>query len=1035
MKNKQTNEWINTLGLSGRSQPDLFLSPDDIAGAPHAAAMRVGFKELGLAGFFCINTVPTVAFLLQDELNTVEINKVHRALWNQGLSSLLLVIFPDKIHAYSLVQKPVPEDITDSNAKDHRHIETFRLVADSLKISQLITGIESGRYFQNNRACFNEENRIDSVLLSNLKETEERLVKKGLPVEAAQVLLLQITFIAYLEDRKIIDADYFKRSLGSNKILSLKELLDNYNPEHLKTLFKRLHKDFNGDMFFAPCSFVASESTHTILPEQIKCLAVFRHGLVEMDTGQKRFWPYNFRYIPVELISAIYDRFLADSELRRDTGSYYTPRCLADLTINQIWDELPLEVRTMPNFNVLDPACGSAIFLVRIFQRMEEDWRRQHPKNKPGWDVLSSFVLRLHGWDNQPNAVRIGIFSLYIALLEEVEPSAIQALFEEGKILPKLFGSTMCHYNFFDKNAPDKKFDLIIGNPPWVSRKKDKVALAKSWCSSHNLPMPSGELAWAFIWKGLEHVKADGLVGFLLPAMGVFLNHSKTTIHARNIWVERTRIKRVINFSDFRFQLFDGAIRPTALCLFKRRADDNNNYRIEHWCPKVDRLFQTTRMITLNSGDKIMLSKARVLENPNVWGQLMWMKNRDMKLLGWLSSLSKLGKKLTTFSESKEPGFPSDSSQWIIGQGFQPISSAKDKPKTSARVTKIPFLDAKKFHSWVLPSAILSKPWHTPKVRRKGFEDGFQGPHVLIIKGVLSSGLLRVAYSEQDLSFRHAIQAISFPKKDSSTLKLLTAILNSRFAAWYYFHKTAGIAAERPTIDEDQLLELPFPEIEELPDPKSAREAKNAIIKILDKLLQDKDQVLPGEFPSNKTVERLNQLVYQYYGLTKDEITVIEDTFLYILKSIQPHRNKSVLLWEIPKNPHWHEYMETLISSLNEGLQPGNYLSASLIVNHPDLAVLELSIQDVRPQNPYQIIESNDAFKCALNKIHDGLKRPLSQNFQLFPNLCLFIDKSLYLIKPKTVRYWMKSSALNDADDIVGDLISTRHPNKRQRIQ
>ena len=86
----------------------------------------------------------------------------------------------------------------------------------------------------------------------------------------------------------------------------------------------------------------------------------------------------------------------------------------------------------------------------------------------------------------------------------------------------------------------------------------------------------------------------------------------------------------------------------------------------------------------------------------------MWMKNRDMKLLGWLSSLSKLGKKLTTFSESKEPGFPSDSSQWIIGQGFQPISSAKDKPKTSERVTKIPFLDAKKFHSWVLPSPNIS---------------------------------------------------------------------------------------------------------------------------------------------------------------------------------------------------------------------------------------------------------------------------------------------------------------------------------------
>jgi hypothetical protein len=494
MKNKQTNKWIKFLDLSDRSKPDLFLSQNDVIGATHAATMRVGFKELGLAGFFCVNSVPTVAFFLQKQFDRIEIDKVHRALWNQGLCSLLLVILPDEIHAYSVVQKPVTEDYSDQPLKDHRHIDTFNLLADALKVSQFITGIESGRYFQENREHFNEENRVDSVLLSNLRETEKLLVEdEGLSTDAAQALLLQITFIAYLEDRKIIDADYFRRAIGSNKIHSLKDLLGSHNPEYLKILFKRLHKDFNGDMFFAPCSFVASVYTPHLLSNQIKRLATFRHGLVEVATGQKRFWPYDFRYIPVELISAIYDRFLSDSEERRGIGAYYTPRFLADLTINQLWDELPLKVRTMPDFTVLDPACGSAIFLVRIFQCMAEDWRTQHPGNEPGWDILLSFVLRLHGWDKQANAVRIGIFSLYIALLEEVEPSTIQALFDEGKILPMLFGCTMCDYDFFDESTPDKKFDLIIGNPPWVSRKRNKVISAIKWCSSLELPMPSEE--------------------------------------------------------------------------------------------------------------------------------------------------------------------------------------------------------------------------------------------------------------------------------------------------------------------------------------------------------------------------------------------------------------------------------------------------------------------------------------------------------------------------------------------------------------
>ena len=56
-----------------------------------------------------------------------------------------------------------------------------------------------------------------------------------------------------------------------------------------------------------------------------------------------------------------------------------------------------------------------------------------------------------------------------------------------------------------------------MGNPPWVSRKKDNVASAKNWCSSlplRNLLCRLEKLAWAFIWKGLEHIKRNGIVGF-----------------------------------------------------------------------------------------------------------------------------------------------------------------------------------------------------------------------------------------------------------------------------------------------------------------------------------------------------------------------------------------------------------------------------------------------------------------------------------------------------------------------------------------
>jgi hypothetical protein len=464
--------WTESLGLSGRSRPDLFLSANEVIGVPHAAAMRTGFNKLGISGFFCVDSIPAIAFLTQKRLNRLEINRVHRALWNQGLVSLLLVILPNEVRAYSITQTPVPEDTADlDDKKDERLVKPFNLVADAIELSHLITGVESGRYFQDNKTKFNQKNKVDTVLLSNLRETEASLIQRRLTTESAQALLLQITFIAYLEDKGIINPDYFKHALGHGKISGLKDLLNSNDPEALKKLFRKLHNNFNGDIFFAPCAFDPQVPSPLLTAEHMQCLSSFREGNVELATSQGRFWPYDFRYIPIELISAIYNRFLADRPReRRAHGAYYTPHFLADLTVNQVWNEVPSDIKSKPDFKVLDPACGSAIFLVRIFQRMVEDWRSENPNSTPDWNTLVSIVESLHGWDKETSAVRIGIFSLYIALLEEVEPSAILKLLAERKLLPQLFGKTMCDHDFFAKSTPEEKFDIVIGNPPWVSR-------------------------------------------------------------------------------------------------------------------------------------------------------------------------------------------------------------------------------------------------------------------------------------------------------------------------------------------------------------------------------------------------------------------------------------------------------------------------------------------------------------------------------------------------------------------------------------
>ena len=83
--------------------------------------------------------------------------------------------------------------------------------------------------------------------------------------------------------------------------------------------------------------------------------------------------------------------------------------------------------------------------------------------------------------------------------------------------------------------------------------------------------MPDREDAWAFVWKALRHLSAAGLTAFLLPAMGFLHNIADTSFAARKHLIRTSRILRIINFADLRFQLFDSAIRRPRFS-FSRRA-------------------------------------------------------------------------------------------------------------------------------------------------------------------------------------------------------------------------------------------------------------------------------------------------------------------------------------------------------------------------------------------------------------------------------------------------------------------------------
>jgi hypothetical protein len=1008
--------WKRRFDLNGRDAPEFYESADAVRNSPHAGAIRATLEMLGASAVFCVQGVPTIVLLNSEQYERDTVVSLHAALWNQGLASLLLVLTGNTVRAFSLARTPYanPGDEFERRCL----VETLDATADALALKNMVYGAESGRLWEEHAEFFKAKERVDQVLLENLTSSHDLLCEASMSSDAAQALLIQAMFIAYLEDREVIGREYF-RAASNSRVEAFSALLNTGNVSYLNHLFVALRDDFNGDLFVAPCSFEPNANPPRIGRDHLSILARFRAGQEEMAAGQLRFWGYNFKHIPIELISAVYDRFLGEREAeRREHGAYYTPMFLADCVVSQLWETLTDAAKEKGEF--LDPACGSGIFLVRSFQRLCENWRERHNTRSVRWDSLKNILLRLHGWDLNGAAVRVAVFSLYIALLEQVDPPDIRQLIKNGKVLPELWGKTLRCQDFFGVEPDEALVDVVIGNPPWTSRRgPDRSSI--QWCGARQLPMPGKEDAWAFTWKSMLHLRGDGIVAFLLPAMGFLHNHADTSVAARNRLIEAAHVRRVVNFADLRFQLFDGAIRPAALIIFGKASSGKPAYRFEYWAPKADLNLKVKRLITLSSADRSFVTSKAAIADPLVFKRRLWMSEPDAKLFNYLEALPKLGSLIADYGSQSRSGVLF-AGGWMIGQGFQPHNSPSvGGYQRSAYVSTLPNLRIEEFRPLALSDVGLTS-WPSSRVRRKGFERGFEGARILIPQGVgISVMRLRAAYTEDAFTFQHSLQAISVPSGEERRAKVMTALLNSKVAIWYAFHGTSSFGSDRPKLHQSELMNLPFPDVSDVPEPERAQKAAKSLVAIVDKAmassrngfaLASEDDGVPGE---------VDQHAYEYFCLSPEEITLIEDAVRFIIPAVQPHQGSFPAIWKTTTENERELYAEMLVRALGPWFEEERTVNVRLEAHNADLAVLRLTLCAQGDSAEYKERKDN-AVREVLAKLFQHIHQPLPGNFQLLPDFRIFDGKHLYIVKPMQRRFWLCAAALADASAIALDL-------------
>ena len=528
---------------------------------------------------------------------------------------------------------------------------------------------------------------------------------------------------------------------------------------------------FNGDVF--P---VSDDERSSVTIEHLQVVLDFLSGVRGGQLPIMNY--YDFSVIPAELLSNIYEEFLEDKQ--KPSAAHYTPEHIVDLALEEV---LPLGLAAGP-MTVLDPACGSGIFLARAYGRLIDlDEMRLGRGLEPA--ELSKLLARsIFGCDTMRSAVRVAAFSCYLVLLDHCRKEDIEA----GVRFPTLLESNLFVGDFFQlQDALPGPYDVIASNPPW----KRWTAPAASYIAEHNKPAGDKQLAQAFLWGCLGRLAPTGQMVILMPAKALY-NTSGPNIAFRRALVQDTCLELVIDFSAFRHELFANAKGPMAVMVLRGDEHEQDPY-ITFCTPHPTPLSNSTGRVVLAGGDIKRLPRSEAARRPEYFKATLFGSLRDANLL------ERLQRRNPTLGELERQG------ELLIGVGYQIKGGEHHESSFLARTRRVESEGIKPFR--VLE---LSPPPETETFHRTRDEAIFRGAHILVARAIDRHGFVQAAFLDRDASFNDSVIGIAAPGKTPEQLQALTAVLNSTLARYLLFLTATSWGVERPRLEAQDLGVLPL---------------------------------------------------------------------------------------------------------------------------------------------------------------------------------------------------------------------------------
>lgn len=393
-----------------------------------------------------------------------------------------------------------------------------------------------------------------------------------------------------------------------------------------------------------------------------------------------------------------------------------------------------------------------------------------------------------------------------------------------------------------DENGNFIGFDIVIGNPPYgVSIKGQyRKAVVGLWGN-----VPDYEIYYYFMQVSEALLVENGIMSYIIPNTYLF------NTFAKNYRIEILNHWKVIEILDCtKFPIFESATVRNTINIWQKSVTDNNlvGYRNTKG---------STSFSTLIEKNKEYIEKKDLLKLNQNWGLAFCLSSIYIRIVNKISSCSKT---IQTF-------FP-EITQGLIAYDKYRGQSADIIRNRAYHYNS--YRDGLKRWLWGEDVRRYFVKWN--KKEYIDYCDGIANPRHpiffvgkrLLVREITNPSIFATITTEE-LYNDPAIIII----KDSIeySIEVVLAILNSKLATFYHFnHSPKATKGAFPKILVQDVKDFPLPDI---PDENRVI-IENLVGKII-KIKQENPQAATNDYENE-----IDKLVYRLYGLTYDEVKIIE---------------------------------------------------------------------------------------------------------------------------------------------------------------